>query len=321
MNMKYLALAGVSAIALYSTPSYAAYVNFNFRVNSSGMDIYPCDAGLYDPVNGDGAAVFPTPSDASGSNTSYLTAQKHAWVDGWRTSVSSWDTLNLFANTSFGDSFKTVVYNTTGYVNDTHVFSKFGNIIRNVQGDDYSRINNNPDRGTGLVFNLASAKFGARYFVDFCVRNTKIPYPAATNYYYKINDEITAVQLETNGYLEKASVKVTGRIACDKRDGSWSSTKIKDSFSTGMLGLTGETGLSLNSTNTPTGIINGTTYGVFSNRNASSNTGYSFNSGSPLRYCVIRYVFEETATSQRLWDLQQAIFAIDLAFNNTGWGS
>ena len=269
---------------LDSGHALAAGIKFNFLVNSSGTQLYPCDAGLYDPK--------------SDGYESYLKADKKTYGDYFG-GLGSWSTHYVPANLPGTTDFKTVVTHPTGISGSTSVSSKFNNVI-------YNSYNLTPPAVGELTFNLASQQYGATYYVDFCFRDSEIGwYPDTDNgsvkYEYLVKDEVTPANLSGGAYLANSLVKVRGLIICDE-------TSITESYTLGdstPLFSGGATSGFLPATAVP---MNTGAQKVLSNPSP-----LTIGSTSKPTQCIIRYRFEETSTNFRLNTLNSAQFTIDLS--------
>ena len=300
--LRSLSLLAAGAISYQS--AQAADITFNFLVNSSGADIYACDAGIWEP-QGPPHLFYNRPTGAQ----SNIQARVGAYNNG--NPIGSWNDILVQGNTTlpfFGvPQFHTVAY-PSGYPGLTPVNTRLATVIDNA---------NYGDGGTSageLTFNLASDVYGARYFVDFCLRGSQVPYLAGT-FGYEIADYVTATDIASGNYLANAQLEVQGKLVCDKRTSptaeNWASTLITDAFSLGALGLDG---VPLPQTITTTAnSFSGTGQSVFGSPTTLSLTN------APAKYCVIRYIFRELATAPRLWDLNSAEFTINLSVNNVSY--
>lgn len=288
MKYSYFAIPALAVAGLASQVSYAANLSFNFLVNSSGMDIYACDAGILD-------------QGVSGAQSN-VQASVGAYTGGNPVSYSS---IGVQGNTQFGPPpFHTVAY-PGGYLSLTPVITKLGNVIENL------------GTGAGLIFNIASDTYGARYFVDICVRGPNVSYQPGT-YSYHLDDAVTAADLSAVSYLSNASIDAAGTVVCDTRTGlagEWSSTLIRDNLTFipgSFLSLDGPGTLPAFPTGwgSPGGVgpVNGTAVNVF------GPTGKNFSAPAPIKYCVVRYIFRETSGAQRIWDPTTAKFNINMNF-------
>lgn len=287
MTKHLLAMAG---LAIFSNSAFAANISFNFLVNSSGMDVYACDAGIWDPgVNG-------RQSNVQAKIRAYNSATPLVYSP---TSVRG--------NPSWSSLFYTIAY-PAGIAPSTTVASRFDNVIE--KSSD----------GTGLVFNIASDTYGARYFVDLCVRGPNLPYLSG-HYEYKLSDSVTAVDLLSAKYLTNAGVQAAGTVVCDERTGSpteWSSSLIEEHLDVNYLELKGTGVVPAFPTGwgsplgTPT--INGTTVNVFGT--VGSEKVFT-TTAAPIKFCIVRFSFREMATTQRLWDPAQAKFTVNMNLENS----
>jgi hypothetical protein len=297
----YSLFATLAAGFSFINAAHAADINFNFLVNSSGSDLYACDAGIYDPL-------FLPPIGVRGSAAqSNIQAVAGTYNNG--NPVLDWAPRNIQSNTVLPPppGFHTVAY-PFGYPGfTTPVIDRLNTVIAN----------SNAGTSSGqLTFNLASDYYGARYFVDFCFRGSQLPYPAG-EYSYNVRDVVSATDLGSGTYLTDADLEVQGKLVCQERSSSesedWSSTIINDLFAVGLLGLDG---VPLSQTHTTTANdFNGTAQNVF----GSIFSPHSVPLPAPAKYCVIRYIFREQSTAKRKWDLNSANFTIDLHMNNVSY--
>ncbi|MEN9809161.1 MAG: hypothetical protein RLZZ488_728 [Pseudomonadota bacterium] len=284
-----------AAIGLFvSQYAHAAGVNFHFLVNSSGTQIYPCDAGLYDP-NAD-------------LGESWLSAN-YAEYDGNKvTSTTAWSSLyleaNLTANTT--DEFKTVALNLPGITAaDTSVgTTKFATVLRDATSP-LSSGGLNPDE---LTFNLGSQKYGAKYFVDFCFRDSRIAWIPTVDdndtHTYEVRDSITTKNIAAEGefYWNNSSLSVIGKIVCDN-----DLDNIKETVVTNLDGISGDY-VSTTDAFDLSSKANGATQKVFD----TSDPFDLYTVDADSKNCIIRYIFSENATTFRRNDLKTAEFAIEL---------
>ncbi|MEY3902976.1 MAG: hypothetical protein RL189_2282 [Pseudomonadota bacterium] len=304
----YLKSLPFAAIGLFvAQNAHAAGVNFHFLVKSSGTQIYPCDAGLYDP-NAD-------------LGESWLSA-KYAAYDGNKvTSTTAWNSLYLPANLTANippsalKPFKTVALNAPGITAaDTSVgATKFGNVIQDASSSSSTALN-----ADELTFNLGSQKYGAKYFIDFCFRDSQVGWLPPTSssttpsYQYEITDTVTALKLnpssDTPAYWANSDLRVRGKIVCDDNIDDIRETIVPDldgisgSHSSSLLPATGD--VELNTVATPVFFTPGSSVG--------SKTPYLHTVLPTEKKCLIRYIFSETSTDFRLNDLLVAQFAIYL---------
>jgi len=288
MKNYYLTLSALAAIGAFANSAHAANISFNFLVNSSGMDIYACDAGILDQ------GVSGAQSNIQASIGAYNSGNPVSYVP-----------IGVQGNTQFGPPpFHTVAYS-GGYVTGTPVIAKLNNVIENLAS------------GGGLIFNIGSDTYNARYFVDICVRGSNIPYQPGT-YEYHLDDAVTAADLTTAQYLSNAAIDAAGTVVCDTRSGvsgEWSSTLIRDNLSSLPGSFLWLDGPGTHPTfpagwGNPFGIgpVNGTAVNVF------GPGGKNFLMPAPVKYCVVRYIFRETSGAQRIWDPAQARFNINMNF-------
>jgi hypothetical protein len=291
-----------------SQNAQAADISFNFLVNSSGADLYACDAGIWDPEFSLTLPSFPRGSAAQ----SNIQARVGTYNNG--NLIRSWKDIMVQSNIilpPITGPFHTVAY-PAGYPKlSIPVIQKLNNVIEN---------SNSGTANGELTFNLASDYYGARYFVDFCYRGSQLPYPTGT-YGYNVSDQVTATDIKSGTYLTDAALEVQGKIVCHERSSSqsedWSSTIINDFFPSDdsvLLGLDGDS--MAQSYTTTASAFYGTAQSVF----GSTPSPHSFSiSTAPAKYCVIRYIFRENSIQKRKWDINSAEFTIDLTMNNASY--
>ena len=305
MKYYYGAFAMAMSGFMLSQSAQAADISFNFLVNSSGSDLYACDAGIWDPAFSLTLPPFPRCSAAQ----SNIQARVGTYNNG--NPILSWNDIMVQSNTilpPLGGPFHTVAY-PAGYPGFlTPVIQKLNNVIENT---------NTGTANGELTFNLASDYYGARYFVDFCYRGSQLPY-APGSYDYNVRDQVTATDIASGTYLADAALEVQGKVVCQERSSSesedWTSTIINDIFALGALGLDGVP--LAQSYTTPANAFSGTAQNVF----GSIPSPHSFSiPNAPAKYCVLRYIFRENATQKRKWDLNSAEFTIDLTMNNVSY--
>jgi hypothetical protein len=301
MKSYFNALAIVSGMLYTATSAQAADINFNFLVNSSGADLYACDAGIFDP-----AILLPIGVRGSAAQSN-IQARVGAYNNG--NPILSWTDKVIQSNVVLPPlaAFHTVAY-PSGYPSlFTPVINRLNTVIAN----------SNAGTASGeLTFNLASDYYGARYFVDFCFRGSQLPYPEGS-YDYIVRDVVSATDLASGSYLADADLDVQGKLVCQERTSStaenWNSTTINDIFGLGLLGLDG---VPLSQTHlTSSDDFTGAAQNVF----GSILSPHSVPLDAPAKFCVLRYIFKEKSVAKRKWDLNSANFTIDLHVNNVSY--
>lgn len=300
MKFYYNTLAIVSGMLFTATSAHAADINFNFLVNSSGSDLYACDAGIFDPG-------FLLPIGVRGSAAqSNIQARVGTYNNG--NPILSWTDKVIQSNIVLPPpvAFHTVAY-PNGYPGfPTPVIDRLNTVIAN----------SNAGTASGeLTFNLASDYYGARYFVDFCFRGSQLPYPEGS-YDYNVRDVVSATDLASGSYLADADLDVQGKLVCQERSAAvdnWNSTTINDIFALGLLGLDG---VPLSQTHTT---ISDDFTGAAQNVFGSILSPHAVPLEAPAKFCVLRYIFREKSVAKRKWDLNSANFTIDLHVNNVSY--
>lgn len=311
MKFYYQALPVVVGSLFAATSAQAASINFNFLVNSSGSDIYACDAGIYDPYD---PVNLPGTYGRGSAAQSSIQASVGTYNNGNPVALGPVQVIQSNIVLPPVAAFHTVAY-PFSFVGPT-VIDRLNTVIANpTLGDvpNSAPIANATDAGR-LTFNLASDYYGASYFVDFCYRGSKLPYSAARSYDYSVKDSVSAMDLFSGSYLTDADLDVGGKLVCEPRTAStsenWGVTAITDTFAAGLTGLGG--------TGTQTSTIGLADFtGAVQNVFGTSAAPLSFSLiAAPAKYCVIRYVFKEKSTAKRKWDINTANFTIDLTVKN-----
>lgn len=292
MNAKWTIHGVLAIVSLASSISYAADVSFNFRVKSSGVRLYPCDAGLLD-ASGDSFIQASIDNGYSPDDATITFGNVYSLAN-----------RSLHTN-SPSYFFRTLAY-PTGYNETDTLAAKFQTILKDAGETAEGE----------LTFNLSSTKYGAKYFVDFCYVGTQIDTPSLGSgsmpYSYIINDSVTAYDLTAGAYIEDSALKVNGMWICeDVGTGNvkFPATGIKDSFSS-LNGFYLGSGMGMSISHgalgdVPGGAAPGTSVPVFN--------GDYITLANKVNKCVLRYNFEETASAvQRKWNLLEAKFVIDL---------
>ena len=306
-------LATVATGLLIAQAANAADIVFNFRVNSSGSDLYACDAGIFEPAAGDLDGPFgPLPPFTRGSAVqSTVNARVGDYNGGDEPTGWAYKVVAANVGTPFSSNFRTAVYD-TGFINGNTIWPRVDRVLDNVNSSVTS------PAGNQLTFNLASDYYGARYFIDFCYRSPNLEYISG-NYDYLVRDMITATGIVGSNYRLDANLEVESKVVCDTRESTassdFSSTDITDSFASltnPLLGLGGAGVQTASAGPVDFSIPFLPVIGVFD----GATTHQITTTGAPARYCVVRYIFREQSFAKRKWDLNTATFAIDLHVNN-----
>jgi hypothetical protein len=273
--------------------------NFNFIINSSGADLYACDAGVYD------AGLL---NKGGSIEQSYLQTIVGRYNKG--NDIRSASGLFVQNNTLLppADNFRTAVYH-RGFSEST-IIKRLNSVI-GFYTPRWSEWK--------LRFNLASDYYGASYFIDFCFRGSMSNFSTGDGKIkmVKVYDSVTSKDLVGINYPMNAQLQVAGQIVCEERnsptDENWFQTTITDNFSDGLLGLGGGSASYLSALPTFS-VFSGASKSVFGD---TAETAASVTLNNPAKFCVIRYVFRENSDKRRLWDLNSAEFAIDLNVNTS----
>jgi len=161
-----------------------------------------------------------------------------------------------------------------------------------------------------MTVNLGSEVYGAEYFVDVCYRGPQIDYTNVNDVNFALKAKVTVTNLRNqNGqpnYQNLAALKTKAEVKCFM-DNSFNNCSQADqlpgSASTSECGTTTSVNYNWNAVSGLIGLANNSaqeqsllTYGTMGNTSSQKVP----------RYCVVRYYFQETSKTQRLWKLQQA---------------
>lgn len=226
------------SLMLLSTSAFAVNVTFNFTVNSSGMSIYPCDAGLkhadhsaeicYDPNTNlscdpsacssqDDCDCICTGTPGSTGNTQYLADFMTANVADWGDMASTPTNVSTLSVQAGQNSF-------------ARLFSANNEWLKQV---------------TSLTFNFASERYGSEFYLDVCFRGTQITQPgqggAHPNYVMKLQSTLTdLVSANTLQYSALSDLNVKITATCDLQgEGTYTGAPTGDALAHQINGVAG----------------------------------------------------------------------------------
>lgn len=247
--MKSLVRAAMTfAILATAQQASAIGVTFNFRVNSSGPSIYPCNAGLYTPernqrvcfIAGTKERCEPTcegegcyPGDHKPKPHGSASMSAATWTNPTppaypprpekeNSCVCSTDGGEAHANyftAAYRHWDETGSYHSMGYPRHT----KKANIVSGLgkfntldkEHDSYGNILEK------LTFNLGNELYNTSYFVDICYRGPQIDYgDFKTKWHLKAAASLTdfGFQDAGHGYSKLADLGVAVKYICDYGD-------------------------------------------------------------------------------------------------------
>ncbi len=188
-----LLVASVGANAIENT--------FTFTVESSGPDMYACNAGIkhVNPAGqvgytvGDGVTATTNPGDYLQDVMQYSFGKYDEWTDTY-TAIHTDKRVRANGSSAF-TSVAGAGINTT-----------FGAY----------RVNGNPQLETlvlkKLNFELSSERYGAEYFVDICYYGPR--FDRGGNY-FAADAEVTMTNTFSKNYLVKAGLVAKAELVCD----------------------------------------------------------------------------------------------------------
>lgn len=318
--MKVFAKTAAALAALLVTQQAGAIgVTFNFRVNSSGPSIYPCNAGLLTPNENprvcyiagttqrctptcDGDNCTPTPPRPTfnkGTGLQALTAPpppppppggpaENACV----CTTSQGDSYANFFEASYHNWDETgdpTLQMASGIDSFNHLFGESAAYGKSL---------------TSLTFNLGNELYNAKYFVDICYRGPQIDYrniDTAWDLYGKVSVTDFGYQNGSDGYKNLSDLTQKAYVICDLQKDTCPTCNDADpvtdrdaaifSDSNDFLSKSGAGSARYDfsyesplKTTLPSSLTE-----VFKIQNAFNQYGKS----AP-RFCKIRYVFSET---------------------------
>lgn len=281
------------ATMAFSTPAaFAVNLTFQFAINSSGPDIYACNAGIRHAASTQVCWDTETGSSCVPSTTNSASCMCTGEADGTH---GTWN--RDIINAKSGDWLDST---TTGSVTSTEI--QAGN-----SSSVYTSLFANDDiaytkRITDLSLDLASEVYGSEYFVDVCYRGTQVAQSNNGNS-YSLKGKVTVTNLRASetgapNYQLIADLQSKGETKCymDKK-----ATTTVDVFpgisSYNYLSSSGASFTSLSTSATQVSLLSDT---------AMTGT----NGDKTPRFCVTRYFFKENSTAPRKWKLQQAKAAL-----------
>jgi hypothetical protein len=217
----------VYALLLFSQVLFAKTIFFDFDVNSSGPEIYPCNAGIVHhkqkawchvkgttmPCSPDFIPDSQRPNGSSPQPPCICTGESGSSVlDFLRFTASKWD------DREWSDEF--IKSNVKGIPNST-----IPSVVEKIHGED-NIVNEFQTQIEQLSINLSSERYGAEYFVDFCYRGPQIEYYVRNYPYWSqrapffLHSYVTMTSLSPEDSLQKTYVSLASpaygaEIVCD----------------------------------------------------------------------------------------------------------
>lgn len=279
----------VVAIALFAISAQAIELNFQFKVFSSGPDIYACNVGLKhaDPAGQvcyyDNTNLACQPGDCLNNDCA-----KHNCIC---TSNNGGAYLMDFFHVGYGSWLSNITSQTSKKAGQ----SSYVQLFTDAQAWD-NRIDN-------LTFNFGSERYGAQYYVDICFRGPQIEYydlGVTSNWAITTQVNATDFNLNTLRYRQLADLSAKVEYVCDLQGmGNYqhavnNSGQYDTSDNEAIFGA-GDT----RDAKGPLA-FNGNAI-TFHNQNTLINGLYS------PRFCKVRYYFDENAVQNvRKWQIHGA---------------
>ncbi len=334
----------------FASTALAKEVKFVFDVNSSGPEIYPCDAGLVHPRSpgfchykgttetcswgqqGE-LPTFQIPPNKIFDNTlpnacvctngdygtylkDFMRVKAAKWLGGTAgnasTNHSGWGAASSYVLQATAPS-GTPLNNSIAQ----HIWS---NSEMSAIRKEFST------QVEAVEFNLGSENYGAQYYVDICYRGPQIDYinspGSMTGYGFSVTGWVGITDLDIIGgghkYTSLAKPTLETKIICDNQDAEHSAPGGTSGSEIDVQHLHEDTAWP----NWPalSGLTGGTPVGSYSHQFTSSEVVQPYNqawatldSGAP-RYCKVRYLFKEQPNSlyERAWQHHNARFVIKL---------
>lgn len=231
---------------LLSATAQAKEVHFFFDVNSSGPEIYPCDAGIYHPPQKEWCHYkgtkkscdkkdFGKPSKSDlidaisgkvikagdkahacicdGSVGSYRKDYLIAEVAKWKGKNTGWHEDGQENHLGWSKKRKTIKI----AADNEEVFTVAGKLWKTGAKDVEAEFKTQLEK---VTFNLGSELYGTHYFVDFCYKGSQIEYfhdhvkaPHSTEAYLST----TELRGKKRSYVKMAKPKVVTTLVCDQQ--------------------------------------------------------------------------------------------------------
>ncbi len=334
----------------FASTALAKEVKFVFDVNSSGPEIYPCDAGLVHPrqagfchykgttetCSPDQLGQLPTgqipqskifdrgvPNACVCSNGEFGTYLK----DFMRVKAAKWlggTAGNAATNHGgWGDASSYIL----------QAVAPSGDPVNNSIAQHIWRDNNMSaikkefsTQVEAVEFNLGSENYGAQYYVDICYRGPQIDYinnpGSMTGYGFSATGWVTVTDMDVIGgghkYTTLAKPTLETKIICEIQTPANAAPGGASGSEIDVTELDEAT--SWPSWPALSGLTGGKFVGSFTHQFVGSETVQPYNGlwttlneGAP-RYCKVRYLFKEEPNSlyERAWQHHNARFAIKL---------
>lgn len=208
-------------LSTYAFNASAVSLEFAFDVNSSGVSIYPCDAGIKHEPHSQRVCYDRVAQESCDPNLCTTEEQCNCVCTGGATADDGEYRMD-FMKASYTDWSE----------NGEYAPSNVSSVAVSAGQTDFNRIFTNKNEWdkqlTSLTFNLGSERYGSEYYLDVCYRGPQIEYWMAyqnstnqnANYWpnFSIKLQATVTDLaSSNGlrYSQLANLKVKTITTCD----------------------------------------------------------------------------------------------------------
>ncbi|MFN8792631.1 MAG: protease [Bdellovibrionales bacterium] len=308
--MKARNLTALVAVMAWSMAANAISLRYNFKVFSSGPNIYACNAGILAPESNRRVCYFQgtnqTCSATSASDSSCICS-----------SVNGGEYLMNYGKVTYQDWKDNGDTSVTGQVRDAPFRAANTGVWSQALTDSASW----GKRITNLSFNLGSELYSAQYFVDVCYRGPQIEYfEDNVRSSYSLKAQAFATDFLATGpnsgensrdglvipglvdgkkYTELAGLTVQAFVTCDMQGAG--SFRLARNNSNAYNTADNEAGFAFGSNKLPNGATEGSgSFWASSVRSINAsvadlmNPWLAIDSTRVPRFCKVRYVFTET---------------------------
>lgn len=207
-------------LCTYAFNASAVSLEFAFDVNSSGVSIYPCDAGIKHATH-QKRVCYDRVEKKSCDPSACTSADQCNCVCTGGAAGDDGEYRMDFMKATYADWTE----------NGEYASSSVTSVAVGAGQTDFSRIFTNKNEWdkqlTALTFNLGSERYGAEYFLDVCYRGPQIEYFMAyqnaavsnsnhwPNFSIKLQATVTDVASNNLRYSQLAKLKVKTITTCD----------------------------------------------------------------------------------------------------------
>lgn len=300
---KLLKIATALSMIIAAQSASAISLRFKFKTNSSGPNIYACNAGIMTPTHVkvcyvQGSKTQCDPGQCAPNDSTCI-------ANCICTSTGGGDSLMNYAFTEYNtwrDNSESAGTPTPSTITSAGAQSEFNTFFADTAAWDKSL--------ASLNFNLGSELYNAQYFVDVCFRGPQIEYfkdGVKTN--WAALAQISASDFNEGGseisYSKLAALKVKSYMVCDTQGaGTYKYAHNGSNWNNGTYDSSTNEAIFTGTKGSPTGggDIPMVSSGEFSLPLETSvknliNTILTFTPGS-IRFCKVRYIFEETDSAK-----------------------